>query len=146
MKKLLLSLLITGMVSGAALAQDQQKHKEDKAAWDQKVKTELALSAEQSTKYDDLSKEYGDKIEAIMTDASLSKDAQKEKKMALKKEKETKLFEFITPEQQTKYKALVEKKKAEKVTNSDLKGKKVDADLSQEEDQPLDRPGNEKKG
>jgi len=114
MKKLLLSLLITGMVSGAAFAQDQQKQKEDKAAWDQKVKTELALSAEQSTKYDDLSKEYGDKIEAIMTDASLSKDAQKEKKMALKKEKETKLFEFITPEQQTKYKALVEKKKAEK--------------------------------
>jgi Spy/CpxP family protein refolding chaperone len=31
--------------------------------------------------------------------------------MALKKEKETKFLEFITPEQQAKYKELVEKKK-----------------------------------
>jgi hypothetical protein len=34
----------------------------------------------------------------------------------LKKEKEAKLFEFITPEQQTKYKELVDKKKAEKLS------------------------------
>jgi len=32
---------------------------------------------------------------------------------ALKKEKETKLFEFLTAEQQTKYKSLMEKKKTE---------------------------------
>ena len=34
--------------------------------------------------------------------------------MELKKEKQAKLFEFFTPEQQTKYKDLIEKKKAEK--------------------------------
>jgi len=39
--------------------------------------------------------------------------AQKEKRMALKKEKETKLFEFLTPDQQTKYRELIEQKKKE---------------------------------
>ena len=33
--------------------------------------------------------------------------------MALKKEKEAKLFEFLTPEQQTTYKELIEKRKKE---------------------------------
>jgi hypothetical protein len=50
-------------------------------------------------------------MEAIEKDATLSADVQKERKMALKKEKEAKLFEFLTPEQQTKYKELIEKKK-----------------------------------
>jgi len=52
-------------------------------------------------------------LSAISQDATLSKDVQKEKKMALKKEKETKLFEFLTAEQQTTYKELIEKKKKE---------------------------------
>jgi Spy/CpxP family protein refolding chaperone len=68
------------------------------------------LNADQTAKYDALSKEYGDKMSAVYSDATLSKDAQKEKMMALKKEKEGKLFEFLTPEQQTKYKALVDEK------------------------------------
>jgi hypothetical protein len=58
-------------------------------------------------------------MEVVMKDASLTTDAQKEKKMALKKEKETKLFEFLTPEQQTKYKELVEKMKKEKEKEKD---------------------------
>lgn len=33
--------------------------------------------------------------------------------MALKKEKEAKLFEFLTPDQQSKYRELIEKKKKE---------------------------------
>ena len=45
-----------------------------------------------------------------MQDASLTKDVQKERKMALKKEREAKLFEFLTPEQQTRYRELVDKK------------------------------------
>ena len=36
-----------------------------------------------------------------------------ERKMALKKEKEAKLFEFLTPEQQNKYRELIEQKKKE---------------------------------
>ena len=111
MKKLLLTLLMGAFVFAAANAQAQKETKEE---WDKKVKTELALTDEQVAKYDAISKEYGDKIEAIMKDASLTKDAQKEKKMELKKEKQAKLFEFFTPEQQTKYKDLIEKKKAEK--------------------------------
>ncbi len=115
MKKILLCLVITAMVSTVAIAQDQaqdQKVKQqDRTEWEKKIKDELKLTADQTTKYDALSKEYNDKIDALMADASLAKDAQKEKKRALKKEKETKLMEFLTAEQQTKYKEIMEKKK-----------------------------------
>lgn len=116
MKKLLLSLLISGMIGSVAFAQEAKdaKAKPDKAEWDKKIKTELNLTEDQIVKYDALSKEYGEKIDGLMKDASLTKEVQKEKKMALKKEKEAKLFEFITPEQQTKYKEIIDKKKAEK--------------------------------
>ena len=122
MKKLLLSLLVTAFVGGAAFAQgqatpQQEEMKQDKAEWDKKVKEELKLTPDQVVKYDALSKEYGTKIDAVLADASLTADVQKEKKMALKKEKEAKLFEFLTPEQQTKYKELIEKKKKETAKN-----------------------------
>ena len=101
-------------VGTAAMAQLEQKdYKKNHEEWDKKIKEELKLSNDQVVKYDALSKEYGEKMSAITQDASLSKDAQKEKKMALKKEKESKLFEFLTPDQQTTYKELIEKKKKE---------------------------------
>lgn len=114
MKKFLLCLVITAMVSTVTIAQEQvqdQKVKQDRTEWEKKIKDELKLTADQAVKFDALSKEYNDKMDALMADASLSKDAQKEKKMALKKEKEAKLMEFLTAEQQTKYKELMEKKK-----------------------------------
>ena len=101
-------------VGTAAIAQLEQKdHKKNQEEWNNKVKAELKLTSDQVVKYDALSKEYGEKMSTISQDASLSKDAQKEKKMALKKEKEAKLFEFLTPEQQTTYKELIEKRKKE---------------------------------
>jgi Spy/CpxP family protein refolding chaperone len=54
----------------------------------------------------------------LKADASLTDDARKEKKMALKKEKEAKLAEFLTPEQQAKYKELVEKKMKKETAKS----------------------------
>jgi Spy/CpxP family protein refolding chaperone len=113
MKKLLLLVLMSGFIAGAAIAQDQKDMK-DHQEWDKKVKTELKLTDDQTVKYDAVSKEFGDKIDALKKDASLTKDAMKAKKMELKKEKQTKLFEFLTPEQQTKYNQLVEQKMKEK--------------------------------
>jgi len=119
MKKLLLTLMIGGLISTVAVAQEksatttQQTPQQQKAEWDKKLKSELNLSADQTVKYDALGKEYGDKFDVIMNDASLTDDVKKEKKMALKKEKESKLFEFLTPDQQTKYKELVQKKMKE---------------------------------
>jgi hypothetical protein len=121
MKKLLLSFIITGMVATAAIAQEQKEVKDvnkERTEWNNKVKDDLKLTADQTEKYDALCKEYDAKIDAVKQDATLSKDAQKEKKMALKKEKESKLFEFLTPEQQTTYKGLIEKKKKEKQMSS----------------------------
>jgi hypothetical protein len=124
MKKLFFLLIASALIGGAAIAQDPQQQqppqqqqkdpKAERAEWDKKIKDELKLSADQVSKYDALSKEYGDKIDALLSDATLTKEQQKEKKMALKKEKETRLGEFLTPEQQTKYREIVERKKAEK--------------------------------
>ena len=50
-------------------------------------------------------------MDGLAQDASLSKDAQKEAKMKMKTEKETKLAEFLTPEQMTKYREMVNEKK-----------------------------------
>jgi len=115
MKKTLLLLIASAMVSTATLAQLEQKkdYSKERTEWENKVKTELKLSNDQIVKFDALNKEYNEKIELIALDANLSKEAQKEKKMALKKEKEAKLNEFLTAEQQTKYKEMVEKKKKE---------------------------------
>jgi len=114
MKKVMFLMVAFALVGTAAMAQLEQKdYKKSHEEWEKKVKEELKLTNDQVVKYDALSKEYGEKMSAIAQDASLSKDAQKEKKMALKKEKETKLFEFLTPEQQAAYKELIEKRKKE---------------------------------
>lgn len=110
---------MTAAVSSSAMAQEQKdakpakEVKKDHAEWDKTVKEELKLTDEQTVKYDALSAEYKGKIDAVMQDASLAKEAQKEKKMALKKEKQAKLYEFLTPEQQAKYQELIDKKTKE---------------------------------
>src|SRR4029453_11025955 len=128
MKKLFLVVVVAAFAATSAFAQDQKEvkpttdqkdmksadqMKQDKAAWEKKFKEELKLTPEQTVKYDALNKEYGEKFEAVSKDASLDKDAQKEKKMGLKKEKESKLLEILTPEQQVKYKEMIDKMKAE---------------------------------
>ena len=116
MKKLLLLFIASALVSGAALAQTDPKkdYKKDRTEWENKLKTELNLTADQSVKFDDLNKEYNEKLDAIAMDATTTdKETLKEKKMGLKKEKEAKLLAFLTAEQQTKYKELIEKKKRE---------------------------------
>jgi Spy/CpxP family protein refolding chaperone len=123
MKKFVVLFAMMAIVSAGAYAQSQpaqdpqkstqqdpQKAAQEKAEWDRTVKAELKLTPDQITKYDAVGKEFGEKIEALKADASLTDDARKEKKMALKKEKEAKLAEFLTPEQQAKYRELVEKK------------------------------------
>jgi Spy/CpxP family protein refolding chaperone len=132
MKKLLPLIVFAAIMATSAVAQDQkqtpqtppaqkpavQEQKDVKAAQDQKqaitpqdhaammkkLKENLNLTDEQSQKFDALSKDFSDKMDAIAKDATLTPDAQKEKKMALKKDKEAKLFEILTPEQQAKYK------------------------------------------
>ena len=97
MKKLILLTTIVGLIATSAIAQKEQDKgmKKDYSEWEKKIKDELKLTDEQTVKFDALSAEYKGKIETIMQDANLSKDVQKEKKMALKKEKETRLLELL---------------------------------------------------
>ena len=116
MKKLLLLALSACFMTAIAVAQETKEAKQyDPKEWDKQVKTELNLTQDQIVKYDAVSKEYGDKMDALKKEtANMAPEVQKERKMALKKEKQAKLFEFFTPEQQTKYTEMVEKKKATK--------------------------------
>ena len=114
MKKLLLLALSACFMTAIAVAQETKEAKpvDQQKEWDNKVKTELKLTQDQIVKYDAVGKEYGDKMEALKKEtANLTPEVQKERKMALKKEKQAKLFEFFTPEQQTKYTEMVEEKK-----------------------------------
>jgi Spy/CpxP family protein refolding chaperone len=113
MKKLLGLLTIAALFATTAIAQEHKDKdaKKDHSEWDRKIKEELKLTDDQAAKYDALAEEYKPRFDAIMNNTSLSKEAQKEQKMALKKEKQAKLMEFLTPEQQTKYKEMMDKKK-----------------------------------
>jgi CO dehydrogenase/acetyl-CoA synthase delta subunit len=114
MKKVFFLIVAFAFVGTAAMAQLEQKdYKKSQEEWDKKVKEDLKLTSDQVVKYDALNKEYSGKISAVAQDATLSKETQKERKMALKKEKEAKLFEFLTPDQQNKYRELIEQKKKE---------------------------------
>lgn len=117
MKKLLTTLAVSLLVVTVSMAQEQQpptNPKQTHADWERQLKEELKLNPEQTAKFDAVSKEFKTKMEAIEKDATLDAAAQKEKKMTLKKEKEARLLEFLTPEQQATYKAFIEKKKAMK--------------------------------
>ena len=129
MKRILLCAVIISASVCAAYAQDQKttqqvppvvKENDQKAQmmkqaqeWENLLKTELKLTDEQSTKLTAINKEFSGKKEAILNDVTLSDDAKKEKKMALKKDKEAKTLEVLTPEQQVKYKQLMEQKMKE---------------------------------
>ncbi|HTE23432.1 hypothetical protein [Flavitalea sp.] len=116
MKKLLFALMATAIFTTAGFAQDKDK---SAAEWDAKVKSELKLTSDQIAKYDAVSKEYKGKADALSQDASISKDAQKEAKMKMKEEKETKLAAFLTPEQMTKYREMVSEKMKKKEKKAD---------------------------
>src|SRR5947207_4480750 len=121
MKKLVPLVLVAALVTGSAIAQDQkqtpqtpgqkpavqQEQKDvkpapdqqtavasqDRAAWEKKFEEDLKFTDEQSQKFDALNKEYSDKFDALAKDATLTADAQKTKKMDLKKEREGKLID-----------------------------------------------------
>lgn len=116
MKKLLLMVAISAIVS-TAVAQDQNQQNQkskDKTEWYKQMKTELNLTTEQATKFDAINQEYDSRFDALDNDPALNNTTREERKTTLKKEKETRLFEFFTPEQQTRYRELMEKKKKDK--------------------------------
>ena len=68
MKKLMLALLCSSLITGFAVAQDQKEMKQDHNDWDKKVKTELKMTAEQETSFDAVCKEFDEKMEAVKKD------------------------------------------------------------------------------
>ena len=112
MKKIIFLLVAATFITTVTFAQNENKdYKKDRSEWEAKVKDELKLTPDQAAKFEAVCKEYNDKMDAVAQDATSTKEAQSDRKKALKKEKETKLFEFLSADQQAKYRQLVEEKK-----------------------------------
>jgi len=130
MKKTLLTALIISASACAAFAQgqkadapanavvketDQQSYQAKQAQdWQNLLVTELKLTDEQVKKIDAMNKAFGDRRVAIEKNTELTDEAKAERKTALLKAKETQFMQLLTPEQQTKYKELVEARNKEK--------------------------------
>lgn len=135
MKKILLSAVIVSACVYVASAQeqkpvqqpsqvvkqnDQQSYQAKQAAdWNNLLRTELKLTDDQVTKIAIINKDFADKKDAILKDATLADDAKLEKKEALKKDREAKMNEVLTPDQQVKYKQLMEAKMKEMEAKKD---------------------------
>ena len=113
MKKLIVSCIIACMFCLPAFAQENKDKEKQYAEWQQKVKDELKLTDDQVSKWNALDSEYKEKTNTTMNLTDLDKDAQKAKMIELRKEKHAKFLALLSPEQQTKYNELIEKKKKE---------------------------------
>lgn len=127
MKKTLLTALVIFASVCVASAQDQkatatstvpaateadQKTPEVKAReWQKLVETELKLTEEQMTKIAELNKAFGERRKAIENNPDLTAEAKIERKAALKKAWDAQFVKLLTPEQQARYKELLEAKK-----------------------------------
>ena len=136
MKKILLSAVIVSACVYVASAQeqkpvqqpsqvvkqnDQQSYQAKQAAdWNNLLRTELKLTDDQVTKIAIINKDFADKKDAILKDATLADDAKLEKKEALKKDREAKMNEVLTPDQQVKYKQLMDSKMKEMEAKQDV--------------------------
>jgi Spy/CpxP family protein refolding chaperone len=126
MKKTFLTALIICASVCTAFAQDQkattasdatvtketdQKTMDAKKAQEwQNLVTELKLTDEQVTKIAEMNKAFGERRKAIENNADLTDEAKAERKAALKKAQEAQFTRLLTPEQQAKYKELMEAK------------------------------------
>lgn len=135
MKKILLSAVIVSACVYVANAQeqkpvqqptqvvkqnDQQSYQAKQATdWNNLLKTELKLTDDQVTKIAIINKDFADKKDAILKDATLGDDARLEKKEALKKDREAKMNEVLTPDQQARYKQLMDAKMKEMEAKKD---------------------------
>ena len=135
MKKIILSAVIVSASVCVASAQeqkpvqpptqvvkqnDQESYQAKQATeWENLLKTELKLTDDQVTKIAAINKDFAEKKDAILKDATLGDDAKKEKKEALKKDRETKMNEVLTPDQQVKYKQLLDAKMKEMEAKKD---------------------------
>ncbi len=91
---------------------DQKAMQAKKAQeWNELLRTELKLTDEQVTKIADLNKAFGERRQAIHNNATLTEEVKSEKKMALKKAWDAQFLNILTPEQQVRYKELLEAKK-----------------------------------
>jgi Spy/CpxP family protein refolding chaperone len=78
--------------------------------WQALLVTELKLTDEQQKKITELNKAFGEREKSIENNAELTNEAKAERKTMLKKAQETQFLKLLTPEQQARYKELVEKK------------------------------------
>lgn len=112
MKKLLITLFIAGAFTTAANAQQAKNDpNEERIETEKQIRDELKLTHQQTPVYFSLNKEYYNKLTAVQKDQSLSITAKREKENELKKEKEAKMMDLLNPEQEVRYKEIIDRQK-----------------------------------
>lgn len=118
MKRLFLSMAIIACVSFTMTISAQNKGNRGKSP----IMKELNLSTEQQQKVESINKEYKTKIGELKAKSDLSKEDKQSKMKELRTQKSTAINNILTPEQQSKFKEM-ENKRGKKDMGS-LKGKK----------------------
>ena len=78
--------------------------------WQNLLVTELKLTDEQVKKIADMDKAFGDRRVAITKNTELTDEEKTERKAALLKARDRQFLQLLTPDQQARYKELVEAK------------------------------------
>lgn len=122
MKKIVSSLLVFTLLVGAAQAQSgpTRPSREQRKEVKEEMEKTLGLTPEQSKEMTAINKSYGDQIKDVREDQTMSKDQKKEKLKQLNQERENKINEKLSPDQQAKWKQW----KADKMKERKEKGTK----------------------
>lgn len=109
MKKIVVGLMIIGsciIAPFSGLCQNDKNQKETTVATEQnydKLKSKLSLSDDQVGSWKKLEEKYGDRIQTIKNNSSLSQEDKKSHVSQLRDAKEADLKKILTAEQYSKY-------------------------------------------
>lgn len=80
----------------------------------EKIKEKLGLTDDQAAKFKTITANYSGKIKAIKTDASVGKSSMKQQVQTLRASEQGEIKVLLTPDQYTKYQAMIEARKEKK--------------------------------
>ena len=114
-RNLIFSTCLSLFMVGGLSAQDQQPQQNMQQRRQQQIddlKKELVLTKDQTTKFDAIYKEAGEKVAAAREAAGDDRGAMRAKMTELNKERDLKIEKILTPDQVKKFKAYLEKQAA----------------------------------
>jgi periplasmic protein CpxP/Spy len=92
----------------------EKKSREQRKEMKEEMEKAVGLSPAQSKEMNALNKKYAEQLKAVREDQVLTPDQKKEKAKTINSERESKINEMLSPDQQEKWKKWREDQKAER--------------------------------